>query len=114
MDYTIVIGLEVHVQLLTESKMFSRCGTDFGLPPNTYSAYDATYGIHAGDIETSLMLHFRPDLVDMSRAKSQAPARSAASHSSDPASFAGSESTSSPWRPSHCASSSREWFPSLW
>ena len=35
MDYTIVIGLEVHVQLLTESKMFSRCGTDFGLPPNT-------------------------------------------------------------------------------
>ncbi len=35
MDYTIVIGLEVHVQLLTESKMFSACGTDFGLPPNT-------------------------------------------------------------------------------
>ncbi len=35
MSYTIVIGLEVHVQLLTESKMFSACGTDFGLPPNT-------------------------------------------------------------------------------
>ncbi len=35
MDYTIVIGLEVHVQLQTESKMFSACGTDFGLPPNT-------------------------------------------------------------------------------
>ncbi len=35
MDYTIVIGLEVHVQLLTESKMFSSCGTKFGLPPNT-------------------------------------------------------------------------------
>src|ERR687894_459093 len=35
MDYMIVIGLEVHVQLLTESKMFSACGTDFGLPPNT-------------------------------------------------------------------------------
>ena len=35
MDYTIVIGLEVHVQLLTESKMFSPCGTEFGLPPNT-------------------------------------------------------------------------------
>ncbi|MFO0910225.1 MAG: Asp-tRNA(Asn)/Glu-tRNA(Gln) amidotransferase subunit GatB [Isosphaeraceae bacterium] len=34
-DYTIVIGLEVHVQLLTESKMFSGCGTEFGLPPNT-------------------------------------------------------------------------------
>lgn len=35
MDYTIIIGLEVHVQLLTESKMFSACGADFGLPPNT-------------------------------------------------------------------------------
>jgi aspartyl-tRNA(Asn)/glutamyl-tRNA(Gln) amidotransferase subunit B len=35
MDYTIVIGLEVHVQLTTESKMFAMCGTEFGLPPNT-------------------------------------------------------------------------------
>src|SRR5436305_6407958 len=35
MDYTIVTGLEVHVQLLTESKMFSSSGTEFGLPPNT-------------------------------------------------------------------------------
>jgi aspartyl-tRNA(Asn)/glutamyl-tRNA(Gln) amidotransferase subunit B len=35
MDYQIIIGLEVHVQLSTESKMFSSCGTEFGLPPNT-------------------------------------------------------------------------------
>src|ERR1700709_2747444 len=35
MNYTTVIGLEVHVQLQTESKMFSMCGTEFGLPPNT-------------------------------------------------------------------------------
>src|SRR3954464_6705539 len=35
MDYTIIIGLEVNVQLLTESKMFSSCGAEFGLPPNT-------------------------------------------------------------------------------
>src|SRR3972149_5990349 len=33
--YTIVIGLEVHVQLLTESKMFCACSTKFGAPPNT-------------------------------------------------------------------------------
>ena len=35
MDYQLIIGLEVHVQLTTESKMFSPCGTEFGLPPNT-------------------------------------------------------------------------------
>jgi aspartyl-tRNA(Asn)/glutamyl-tRNA(Gln) amidotransferase subunit B len=35
MTYTIIIGLEIHVQLQTESKMFSWSGTDFGLPPNT-------------------------------------------------------------------------------
>lgn len=33
--YTIIIGLEVHVQLLTESKLFCGCSTKFGLPPNT-------------------------------------------------------------------------------
>jgi aspartyl-tRNA(Asn)/glutamyl-tRNA(Gln) amidotransferase subunit B len=33
--YEIIIGLEIHVQLQTESKMFSWSGTDFGLPPNT-------------------------------------------------------------------------------
>ena len=33
--YTIIIGLEVHVQLLTGSKMFCGCGTKFGEPPNT-------------------------------------------------------------------------------
>jgi creatinine amidohydrolase len=41
----------------------------FGLPAGLYSPFDATHGIHAGDIETSLMLKFRPDLVDMSKAK---------------------------------------------
>jgi len=33
--YEIVIGLEVHVQLLTESKLFCGCSTKFGAPPNT-------------------------------------------------------------------------------
>src|SRR3989442_14871098 len=35
MEYRIVIGLEVHVQLLTRTKLFCGCTTQFGLPPNT-------------------------------------------------------------------------------
>src|ERR1700704_3891693 len=35
MDYRIVIGLEVHVQLLTQTKLFCGCRTQFGLPPNS-------------------------------------------------------------------------------
>ena len=34
-DYRIVIGLEVHVQLKTQTKLFCRCSTRFGQPPNT-------------------------------------------------------------------------------
>lgn len=34
-DYEIVIGLEVHVELKTESKLFCGCSTGFGREPNT-------------------------------------------------------------------------------
>jgi aspartyl-tRNA(Asn)/glutamyl-tRNA(Gln) amidotransferase subunit B len=35
MIYEVVIGVEVHAQLRTKSKMFCGCGTTFGLPPNS-------------------------------------------------------------------------------
>ena len=43
--------------------------TRFGLPEGLFSEREMRFGIHGGDVETSLMLHFRPDLVDMSAAK---------------------------------------------
>ena len=35
MEYEAVIGLEVHVQIKTRSKMFAPVGYRFGEPPNT-------------------------------------------------------------------------------
>ena len=35
LPYRIVIGLEVHVQLLTQTKLFCGCSTQFGLTPNS-------------------------------------------------------------------------------
>ena len=42
---------------------------NFGHPENAYSEHELTYGIHGGDVETSLMLAFEPHCVDMSQAK---------------------------------------------
>jgi creatinine amidohydrolase len=57
--------LRVRLSMLVATTQWRR----FGLPAGMYAPFDATHGIHAGDIETSLMLHFRPDLVDMGKAK---------------------------------------------
>ncbi|KZL20715.1 Creatinine amidohydrolase [Pseudovibrio axinellae] len=40
----------------------------FGQPEGLYSADEFSYGIHGGDIETSIMLALRPDLVRMDKA----------------------------------------------
>src|SRR5512133_1293478 len=36
-DFQVVIGLEVHAQLLTRSKIFCGCSTEFGGEPNTHT-----------------------------------------------------------------------------
>ncbi|MFZ5556000.1 MAG: creatininase family protein [Pseudomonadota bacterium] len=35
----------------------------FGVPPGLFEADELAHGIHGGEVETSLMLHLRPDLV---------------------------------------------------
>lgn len=37
MKWEAVVGLEVHAQLLTESKLFCSCSTRFGAPPNSHT-----------------------------------------------------------------------------
>lgn len=41
----------------------------FGAPDGLFPAEEIAHGIHAGDIETSLMLSFRPDLVRLDKAE---------------------------------------------
>lgn len=41
----------------------------FGHPEDLYDDRERSFGIHGGDIETSLMLHFRPELVRMDLAR---------------------------------------------
>ena len=43
--------------------------SSFGHPQDLYSDLERSHGIHGGDIETSLMLYFRPELVRMDRAR---------------------------------------------
>ncbi|MEO9824291.1 MAG: creatininase family protein [Paracoccaceae bacterium] len=40
----------------------------FGAPEGLFSEREVSFGIHGGDRETSLMLHFRPETVDMTQA----------------------------------------------
>ncbi len=41
----------------------------FGQPDGMYPPEELAFGIHGGDVETSLMLAFRPELVDMAQAR---------------------------------------------
>lgn len=51
--------LRVRLGLTTASVSWQR----FGYPDGLFDAEEIRFGIHGGDIETSLMLAFRPDLV---------------------------------------------------
>jgi creatinine amidohydrolase len=53
-----------HAMLVVNAAWF-----DMGMPAELFSASECRHGIHGGEVETSLMLHLRPDLVDMTRAR---------------------------------------------
>ena len=56
--------LRVQAKMLAVKTSWSR----FGHPEGMFSEIERRRGIHGGEVETSLMLHFRPDLVDMTQA----------------------------------------------
>jgi creatinine amidohydrolase len=57
--------LRVREQMLVVSTAWSR----FPTPEGMVSDLEKRHGIHGGDVETSQMLYFQPDLVDMSKAQ---------------------------------------------
>lgn len=56
--------LRVRCGMLAVASSWSRLGK----PPGLYTDKESAVGIHGGDMETSLMLHFRPELVKMDKA----------------------------------------------
>lgn len=58
-------NLRVRFKMLAVKTSWER----FGHPDGMFSELELRRGIHGGDVETSLMLHFRPDLVDMGKAE---------------------------------------------
>jgi creatinine amidohydrolase len=62
---TVARELRVRHDMLAVATGWSR----FGYPEEMFGARELSYGIHGGEIETSLMLHLRPDLVRMDRAE---------------------------------------------
>jgi creatinine amidohydrolase len=57
--------LRVSAAMLAVTTQWNR----FGTPPGLVSDTERRIGVHAGMIETSLMLRFRPDLVRMQNAQ---------------------------------------------
>lgn len=56
---TIALELRIKHEMMVTATNWAR----FGQPEGLFPENEFNYGIHGGDIETSLMLHLRPDLV---------------------------------------------------
>lgn len=66
LDLVSILSRELRVQA---GMLAVKCQwSAFGHPEGMYPPEELTYGIHGGDVETSLMLAFRPETVDMAAA----------------------------------------------
>jgi len=66
LDLISILGRELRVQA---GMLAVKCQwNSFGHPDGLYSEKEQQFGIHGGDVETSMMLNFRPECVDMSKA----------------------------------------------
>jgi creatinine amidohydrolase len=61
--------LRVRCQMLVAQTAWRR----LGVPPGLFSEAESNFGIHGGDYETSVMLHFAPDRVRMDKAQDFVP-----------------------------------------
>jgi creatinine amidohydrolase len=61
----LILALRQDFEMLAVSTSWLR----FGQPAGLFSDEEIKLGIHGGDIETSLMLHYQPSKVDMERAQ---------------------------------------------
>jgi creatinine amidohydrolase len=70
-DCISIVARELRVRhgMLAVACQWSRLGS----PPGFYGEQEQAVGIHAGDMETSMMLHLRPDLVRMDLAANFEP-----------------------------------------
>ncbi|MGB0662008.1 MAG: creatininase family protein [Mangrovicoccus sp.] len=67
LDLVSILSRELRVR---EKMLAVKCQWgSFGQPQGMYSDHERAYGIHGGDVETSLMLAFQPHTVDMNRAE---------------------------------------------
>jgi creatinine amidohydrolase len=71
-DVISIVARELRVRfgMLAVASQWSR----FGSPAGLYTDLENAVGIHAGEMETSMMLHLRPELVKMEHAQNFEPA----------------------------------------
>ncbi|CZT36748.1 creatininase family protein [Rhizobium sp. 9140] len=65
-----VMGIAARELRVTDGMLVAKTSwSRFGKPDGLFSDVENRFGIHGGDAETSLILHFRPEAVDMEKAE---------------------------------------------